>query len=282
MQKLFILLSLVFLYSCGNSALDHTFDPERYALDIDIIQRQGKISLSDLVLLNYVVLRQNDYFNYSIEGKTYQEILELAKTLNKEGMPYEEVFDIKEDNTNLLTKFTNEGTGAIRQKEGSKRLIKVMKFKGEFTNTTDKDLVLLNSTILLKGPFKKHITSAGYELNCLISPGNTLKVDFILDAKNIQRNILFFEHYKTPQFFIDSLITNSSLSLAGNTITTNTEFFETCVFDGQRVEPFKYYEYQEDFDKEKQIMREGGKTVRFEYGDPHFTIKENDTIINYR
>ena len=73
-NKIMLLLLIAFLASCNNSGLNKDFIVERYEIDSKIIQKKKDVSNLDKFLLNYGILRHRDYYNYEIEGKTFEEI----------------------------------------------------------------------------------------------------------------------------------------------------------------------------------------------------------------
>ena len=281
MNKLFQLFFLVFLISCNSSGLNKEFVADRYEVDSRIIQDKKNVTAFDKFLLNYGILRHRDYYNYEIEGKTFEEILEQSKELMDKGISTEEVFNQNGEVDFLKLDAQIEGSGVVRKAPKSKKFVKAMKFTCNYGNTSEKDIVVINTTFQLKGPFKKFITAASYDINCLIKAGGTLKVDFILEARNIQQNLQFDKKVETPYLYLDEIMANSEIIPSGNTVIYDLEFYEECYFDGQRLTPFKVYEFYKDFDADKQIIRdENGKAIKIEFGDAHFEIEENDEPVD--
>ncbi len=282
MYKPLLVFSTLILFSCNNSPLGKKFDASRYDIDSRIIQEKKDIPGFDKFLLNYAILRHRDHFNYEIEGKTFEEILTLARELMDKGMDIEEVFNKNGEEDHLKMETQIEGTGVVRKTPDSKKMIKVMKFSCKFTNVSDTDIALLSSTFQLEGPFKKFITAAGYDINCLIRAGESLKADFILDARNIQQNLEFNQKVETPYLYLDEIIANSTIIPSGNTVITDLEFYEKCDFKGERLSPFKVYDFYKDFDPATQIIKdENGKAIRIDYGDAHFQIEDNEQPIDF-
>ena len=280
MDKILLLLITVFLMSCNSSGLNKEFVADRYEIDSRIIQDKKSVSSYDKFLLNYGILRHRDYYNYEIEGKTFEEILQLSKELMEKGISTEEVFNDNGAIDFLKIETQIEGSGVVRKSPGSKKFVKAMKFNCKYTNTSDDDIVVLATTFQMKGPFKKFITAAGYDINCLIKAKGTLKVDFVLEARNIQQNLQFDKKVETPFLYLDEIMLNSEMLASGNTITDDLEFYEACNFEGKRLAPFKVYEFYKDFDPAKQITRdETGKAIKIEFGDGHFVPKENSEPI---
>jgi hypothetical protein len=277
MNKLFLVLLATLFVSCNSSALKKEFIADRYEIDSRIIQDNKNIPSYDKFLLNYGILRHRDYYNYEIEGKTFEEILELSKELLEKGINTEEVFNKNGEVDYLKIETAIEESGVVRKSPKSKKFIKAMKFNCKYTNTSDTDIVVLNTTFQMKGPFKKIITAAGYDINCLIKAHGTLKVDFILEARNIQQNLQFKKKVETPYLYLDEIIFNSEMVPSGNTVITDLEFYEECNFGGKKLTPFKVYDFYTDFDPSKQILKDGnGTTIKIDYGDAHFIIDENE------
>ncbi len=281
MNKLFLFLIPAFLGSCNNSELNKKFIADRYEIDSRIIQDKKDISIEDKFLLNYGILRHRDYYNYDLEGKTFEEILELSRDLLEKGITTEEVFNKNGEENYLKQETEIEGSGVVRKSPGSKKMIKAMKFNCKYANTSDTDIVILNSTFELKGPFHKFITAAGYDINCLIKAGGTLKVSFILEARNIQSNLQFNKKVVTPYLYLDEIIANSEIVPSGNTVITDLEFYEACYFGEKRLNPFKVYDFYTDFNPSTQIVRgDNGVTIKINYGDEHFEVEEPEEPVS--
>jgi len=280
MNKILFLFPAFLFFSCNNSGLNKKFIADRYEIDSRIIQNKKNVSSYDKFLLNYGILRHRDYYNYEIEGKTFEEILELSRGLIDNGVEIEEVFNKNGEVDSLKIETQIEGSGVFRKSPNSKKFIKAMKFNCKYTNTSETDIVVLSTTFQMKGPFKKMITAAGFDINCLIKAGGTLKVEFVLEARNIQTNLQFDKKVETPYLYLDEIMLNSEMVPLGNTVITDLEFYEKCDFEGERLIPFKTYNYQTDFDPSKQIIKDDtGKAIKIEYGDAHFTVEENDKAV---
>jgi hypothetical protein len=282
MNKILLFLLTTFLLSCNNSGLNKEFIADRFEIDSRTIQSKKNISSYDKFLLNYGILRHRDYYNYDIDGKTFEEILEISKDLLENGITTEEVFN-KNGKENYLKQIPKiEGSGVVRMVPGSKKMVKAMTFNCKYINTSDTDIVIQNSTFQLIGPFHKFITAAGYDINCLIKAGDTLHVEFVLDARNIQGNLQFNKKVETPYLFLDEIILNSELVPSGNTVITDLEFYEECNFGGERLAPFRLYDFYKDFDESKQVIKdENGVAVKIDFGDAHFIVEENNEPIDY-
>lgn len=283
MDKILLLFLTTIILSCNSSGLNKDFKADRYEIDSRIIQDQKNISNYDKFLLNYGILRHRDYYNYEIEGKTFEEILSTSKQLAQTGISLEEVFNKNGEEDYLKAETKIEGTGVVRKSANSKKMVKAMKFSCKYTNTSDTDIALLSSTFQMLGPFKKFITAAGYDVNCLIKAGGTLNVEFILEARNIQSNLQFGKKVETPYLYLDQIIANSQMILAGNTVITDLEFYEECIFEGKSVSPFKVFDFSTDFNPSDQIIKDAnGVAIKINYGDAHFEVEENETPVDYR
>lgn len=281
MDKLFLLLLAAFFISCNSSGINKEFIADRYEIDSRIIQDNKNISSYDKFLLNYGILRHRDYYNYEIEGKTFEEILELSKELLDKGISTEEVFNKNGEVDYLKIETEIEASGVVRKSPKSKKFVKAMKFKCTYTNTSEKDIVVLNTTFQMMGPFKKFITAAGYDINCLIRARGILKVDFILEARNIQQNLQFDKKVETPYLYLDEIMLNSKMVPSGSTVIDDLEFYEECNFGGKRLSPFRVYDFYKDFDPATQIIKDtNGLAVKIDFGDAHFTIDENEEPVD--
>ena len=157
MKSLIPVLFLALCFTaCGPEALlDRPFNPEKYKVDLTRLLKDTSISNADALLINYAVIRNRPYYNYSIQGKTYGEILHMAKGFKEKGLPIEEIFEPVAEKQELLSlKVFNEGSGLVRKKGSKSRLKKMLNFSCEYTNTSDQDVVLSNSTFQIRGPLK--------------------------------------------------------------------------------------------------------------------------------
>lgn len=121
-KRLFFCLPLfAILSSCQfKTALDDTFNLSTYQRDYVKLQGLEDITLDDLHLLNYAIVRQRDYYNYQIEGKTYGEILEMARSFRENGLPVKEQYNRNGAQDILVLTPQSEGMGMVRKGETSR------------------------------------------------------------------------------------------------------------------------------------------------------------------
>jgi len=99
-----------FFMSCEKSVLDKPFNPILYKTEFGQFFKDPTISNKDAFLINYSIIRQRDYLGYEVEGKTYGEILDMAKAFNKNGMPINETYDDEEFQDDLEVSISNVKT----------------------------------------------------------------------------------------------------------------------------------------------------------------------------
>ncbi|MEM9822986.1 MAG: hypothetical protein AAF985_18040, partial [Bacteroidota bacterium] len=195
------------------------------------------------------------------------------------GLPIKEVFEkVELPSDKIEVSFFNEGAGLIR-KEKSSRLKKILKFNGVFTNLTNEEIALLNATIAVFGPFKKHLTSAGFDINCTIRKGESLPINFLIDAASIKAYLFHNIEYDTESLMMDDLLSRIELDLHGLSLEKKTKYFEPCqIGNAARRSPFRTYDYQKDFPVDA-LKKENGKTVEIHFGPAHFPAEESDEPI---
>lgn len=280
MKNYWILLFIPLIWTaCSNySPLNKEYRDKYYKNDFIELLKMDELSDEERLLIDYAIVRQRDYFNYEVEGKSFNEILTLAKDFSQKGLPTQWQIDKNGEQDYLTIDIANEGTTYIRKSPNSSRLLKKLRFNCLYTNSTDKDLVLQNSSFLVKGPFQDHLTTIGYELNCLIKAGGSMQVNFIADAKNIRNNLLHDSHRPRVFFSMDSLLNNLIIESGGHSIVTKTEFYKECNHGNTRIAPFIAFDYKEDLE----ILNEGrpqtGAPVQL--GNAHYIIEEEDQPIN--
>lgn len=269
---IFLSLILASFYSCGSfSTLDANFDRRVYKkLHFKNLAKEAEISPSDLVILNYAISRQRDYFNYQIEGITYREILEMAKGFQENGWPVAYEFEQNGTKEGLLVKTRNEGSVLKRKDKNKARSERMLMFSAAFENTTDQDIALQSTTFGLYGPLQDHVTTVGYKLNCLVPAGQTQAFLFLVRAKHLQRNI---QHNGDPELSylaFDSLIDMFKVESFGHTYTT-TFGIEVCESDDDAVLATDEFEYIAKLKGRDWIKRDGeGKVVSLNMGKAHF------------
>jgi len=159
MKNFIPLITLIFFLSCGSgSMLDKSFTYEYYEkLDYKKLLIAEDVSENDLFLIHYTIVRQRDYFNYTVEGKTYREILEMAKGFEKDGFPVEIKMNDNGQQDLIQVAAVPEGEGFARKGSNSKSILKTFNFKCSFDNPNKEEIVLLNSSFIINGPFGDHV-----------------------------------------------------------------------------------------------------------------------------
>ena len=270
--------SLILFSSCQfKSVLDKTFDLKLYTHHFTQMQDLKDITRDDLFLINYTIVRQRDYYNYQIEGKTYREILEMGKSFRANGLPVKEQYNRNGEQEALKLKADAEGIGMIRKGENSSRLKKVLNFNCTFENTNDKDVVIASASFILKGPFNDHLSTVGYELNCIVNEGQKIEILFVADATNITKNLLHKRPFKAPYIGIDDILNNMEVEIGGATVEFQTADFEDCMHYSTRIAPHIALDYQKDLeDKDWQIKDSSGQVTTLNLGETHFIIEYSD------
>ena len=277
----FLAFFVCFIFSsCGNSsALDRVFKPNTYKKEYQILFRAADVSLGDLFLINYSILRHQAYFGYDIKGKTYRELLAMAKQFQVEGMPVEEVYQYNGKQNKIKQSLKNNGAGAIRRSGDSRKILRALLFDCVYENTSKENVVLLSSSFLINGPFKKRITTAGYEINCILKAGEKTTISFALEGKTIIDNLKFNGNRYAEHVMVDSLFKNIEIQIAGNSIQQKTRFFEVCNYK-TRVEPFKVYKIAADETFEKRRSLQANGLTKIEWGNAHYLVKEQKEPIH--
>lgn len=281
MRTLFFLCTLIALYACNSGGmLDQPFDPQTYDEDLLFMLEKDQASQEEVFLMVYAIIRQREYFNYEIAGKTYREILEMARTYRRDGLPVETVFDWNGAQEYIETQVENEGAAFVRKSANSSRLEKKFKFAAEYTNTSDKDVILLSSTFLLSGPFQDHLTSLAYQVNCLLKAGQSKRINYIAEATNIRDNMLHGGNFDMRLLSVDSLLNNLDIAVGGVSVSKDVRFFDDCRFGGARVDPVRHYDYRKDFDPQTQVERDAsGKAIAVRLGETHYRVSESDDVL---
>ncbi len=283
MHKLTLFTIILLFIACETSRLDKPFDIKRYDYDTQKLLGEKAVDKGEFFLINYAIQRQRDYFNYEVEGKNFGEILAMAKQFKTEGLPVTQFFNPNGDTETLTAKVAFEGVGTVRKTANSKTLLKTLNFNCSFENNTDKDLVLENSTFQFFGPLQDYLTSASYELNCLIKAKESISVNFFLDAKHLKDNALFGCKYDLKTVWIDYLINGTQVLLAGNSLKYRTATYEPCLHAGARIKPDRVLDFANDFKGTGWQEKDGsGKVAKLNFGDAHILLEEKDEIIEYK
>lgn len=284
-MKKFLLLVFVFsifFMSCDKSVLEKPFNPTLYKTEFAQFFKDKNISNKDAFLINYAIIRQKDYLGYEVEGKTYGEILEMAKTYHQNGMPVNETYDEVAFQDDLEVTISNIKSAYLKKSETSTAKVKNLKFKATYKNVSDKDLALNLATFIINGPFKQHLMTAGYETNCKILAGETMVVNYVVSSKKIRDNIFYGEPSKIKRIMIDDIIANLEIQLGGLTMDKNTKYYEECFIEDLVVEPFQLSDYSEMYPNENfnAKMVNGVQTVH--RGSRFFAKEDTDKVLNYK
>ena len=254
MRYLFFAAIFLIFTACSSSTLDKSFEARFHDNYYQKLFQEKEVSLNELFLINYGVIRQRDYYNYEVEGKTYREILEQSKQFAKQGLPVKTEYADYEKVEGLSITTENDGSSTMRPEEGSSRLIKVFRFNAIYENISDKDMALLSSTFLIKGAFQEHITTVAYEINCLLEAGAKVPMGFLIEAKVIRDNVLYASNYETKQVDLETLLYNLEIEAVGQEVSSETAYFNDCIRSEARRTPFKSVDYEEDMKEEDWIV----------------------------
>lgn len=284
-MKKFLFLTFIFstfLMSCEKSVLDKPFNPILYKTEFAQFFKDENISNKDAFLINYAIIRQRDYLGYQIEGKTYGEILEMAKAYHQNGMPVNETYDEMEYQDALEVTISNIKSTFLNKSETSTAKVKNLKFKATYKNISDKDVALNLATFIINGPFKQHLMTAGYETNCKILAGEKMVVNYVVNSKKIRDNLFYGKKSKIKRLMIDDIIDNIEIQLGGLTFDNNTKYYEECFIEDLVVEPFQLSKYKEMYpDKNFNAKKVNGvQTVH--RGPRFFTKEDTDKALNYK
>ncbi|MEM1321007.1 MAG: hypothetical protein AAGG75_12210 [Bacteroidota bacterium] len=266
---------LLLFSSCEKAILDKPFSELLYEQNFNQLYGDKEIGVVNAFFINYAVVRYRDYYGYEVQDKTYGEILDMANDFKANGFPVKDVLAYGIPPESLEVKPFNEGVGQVR-KGNSSRIRKVFKFSCKYTNKGDQPLVLSNSSFVLKGPFQDLLTVAGYELNCLIKGGETISVNFLVDAKIIRDNIVFRGNPKFRRVLMNDLLNFIEIVPGGNTVVMDTQYYEECQHAGARIEPFRVLDYTiEDYKALYEKVR-NGELKEIDRGPAHFELEESD------
>ncbi|MEL6719746.1 MAG: hypothetical protein AAFO82_07285 [Bacteroidota bacterium] len=275
-----VIITLLFA-ACSSSTLDKPFEARFHDAYYQKLFQEKEVSPNELFLINYSVLRQRDYYNYEVEGKTYRELLNQAKQLSEQGLPIKTEYADFEKVEGLSITVENDGSSTMRPEEGSSRLVKVFRFNATYENTSDKDMALLSSTFLIKGPFQEHITTVGYEINCLLEAGAKVPMGFLVEAVAIRNNVLYDQNYEAKQVDVETLLYNLTIEAVGQEVTYKTAYFNDCIRSEARRTPFRVIDYEKDMKQEDFIvMDEAGNVVSLKIKPTYLKAEYSDEPIN--
>ena len=283
MNKLLILFFCLFgISSCSlfqSDPMEEMYELPNYRNRLTKLLEQKKINKQDFFLMNYGIIRQRPYYNYSLEGKSYGEILEIAKDYSVNGLGIPTSFQQNGQQDQIEVKVHPEGGGLVRL-DDSKQMFKALKFSATFTNISEQTVALMNASFIINGPFKEHIITVGYEINCKIPKGSYLEVSFLVDARYIKDNILYQGHPQATFLMIDQLLTELSIQSSGLSLASSSQYYEECLFGGMRLTQDHFLNYEEALDSMQwQVKDASGKTIELHYGNAHFLPEKKDEPI---
>ena len=281
MKKIILFIALFGLVSCNSSILDKEFSYEFYErLDYKNLVKATDVSKDDLFLIHYSILRQRDYFNYTVEGKTYREILEMAKSFKINGFPAEFTLTDNSKQDKIQQKAAAEGVGYAR-KGNTKKVLKTLNFSCTIENPTDKDVVLLNSSFIVKGPFGDYLTTVNYEINCILQAKKTVIAGCVVSGKTIKQNLLFEGNPYIQRIGDDEVISNLEVIPSGLSYQDEGRYFKDCFFNAARIEPHNIVDFSKDLkDKDWKVALPDG-TFSLNMGNMHIP-DEKDEVIEMR
>lgn len=266
------------------SILDSKFNIDVYNKMVSLkLYNSKEIDHHDCFLLNYTIKRQKPLYGYEVKGKTYREILEMAREFQANGIPVKTTFNYN-GKTPKLTQMIRDVEPSTAYKKGSKKkLKKTLNFSCKYTNTSNSEIALQTSTFQVYGPFNDHVCSLGYESNCLMRPKESITINYIVDVKELVNNLRFQEVYYVNSMGLDDFINSVDIVPSGNSITTKAYGYDKCKFGGSRIPPFKIWDYFNDVDVQKIARKnEQGQVVELLLGDAHYIINDQQEIQNMK
>lgn len=283
MKNFIILIPIILLIACTPSTiLDKKMEYIFYEkMDYKLLLKDETVSEADVFLINYAIVRQRDYFNYTVEGKTYGEILAMAKDFQQNGMPVKFNMNENSERGNIQVSAVTEGVGFVKKDSNSKRVIKTLNFRSKFDNPTDKDIVILNSSFVINGPFGDYLTTVNYDINCIAKAKNSTDVSCIVPGKVIQKNLLFEGSPYITRLGIDEILSNLNVAPSGVSTKDEGRYFKECFFNASRIEPQVIINYQEDFEGKEWKSKGADGVFSIDVGDMHIP-DDTDEVIQMR
>ena len=284
MQRFFLIFLFFSIFNAcqffESDPLDKPFEISKYRKHLGQLIEKQLITENDYFLINYAIIRQRSFFNYDLKGLTYGEILAFAKRVEKEGLGILTTFNENGEQDEIEVKVRTEEGGLVRVGE-STRMFKALKFSAFFKNTTDKDIALMTTSFVINGPFKEHITTVGYELNCKLPKGEQLEVSFLVDARELRKNILYQGNVEADFLMVDVLLNEIQAISSGLSYHTKPNFYDECLFGGTRLSPNNTFLYNENLESiEWNKKDDSGKTIELHYGDAHFLPENKEKPIS--
>lgn len=253
-------------FSC-QSPTDRTYIPGRFMEDYKSFVANEAMTDHEMFLVTYTILRATKYNGYSVEGKTYEEILKMGKNFESNGLDinYEFTSDGKEEV--FSCKLRNDGLSQVRIGESS-RLKKVLNFNCEFENTSKKEVFLNTANFQVFGPFKDHLTSVMYKVNVLFKAGEKKSINFYADGKNINYNAKHLADDRISLTRIDDIMLLSEIRFSGSTTSDKAPIYvEERDFNKGRFPPEKSFTYHKELKDDSWIKTDqNGKVTKLYLG----------------
>lgn len=274
MRWLIFFPTLLLFVACSSSTLDKTFNPELYNAYYLKMLKEKEVPTNDLFLMNYSIIRQRPYFNYKIAEKTYREILEQAKQMAANGPDVKQQFEpaTPQDALRVTTELGEVSSARLMQ---GTALVKVFKFIATYENTTDKDVVLESSTFIIKGPLREHLTTLGYELNCVVEAKQKTKINFLIKARTIRDAVKEKSNYRVDVLGIDQVLYNLNIEVGGSVVLQTTDFYDKCYEQTGGRLPFRTFDKAIDL-AEDWIVYDGGKAQVLKLGASNYEIEKTN------
>ncbi len=276
--------SLMLIMACSSSTLDTIFDPSLYKGYYLKMLKEKEIPTQDIFLLNYAILRQRDYYNYEVEGKTFGEILAQAKVFQEEGLPIKEEFEESETSDVISVTTSNDGFGLLQIDKSSYQK-KMFRFNAKIKNNTAEAIAMEHATFLFHGPFKDHLSTAAFEINCFLPANGIVELGFMMDARSIYSNLVFDANYEVERVDIDNVLYNLNISLGGIELNTNAERainYDLCKKTATRRAPYQVFSYEDDLAEDWIVNGEDGKVSLLKLGKAHLDPPQKEEFIKYR
>lgn len=266
MRKLIIFFFALTFLSC-QTALERVYVPGRFLEDYKNLVGSEVVSDHEMFLINYSILRATKYNDYSVEGKTFDEILKIGKNLESNGLGINYAFEADGQEEPFKCILRNDGLAQVRLGESSK-LKKVLNFNCQFENTSNKEVFLKSSTFQIFGPFKDHLSSVMYKVNVLFKPGEKKSINFYADGKNISQNVKHLADERISITRIDDILLLSEIKFAGSSSSLKAPLYvEERDFNKGRFPPTKSFSYYKELKGDSWIEKDAsGKVTKLNLG----------------
>lgn len=279
MKNLLLLLILISISACSSSILDQPYRETMYErLDYERLLKSEEVSDADLFMLNYTIVRQRDYFNYTIKGKKFGEILEEARNYSKNGFPLNLKLNDNGKQDRIKQSITMEGKSQMPHPKKAKRTLVALKFSCKYENPSDKDIVMMNSSFILNGPFGDYITTINYELNCIIPANGVTHINFVVPAKTISNNLKYEGDPNIQRLGIDNILNTCEAVPSGMDLQDDGKYFKDCFFNAASLAPHVIIDFKKSLkDKEWKTQNPDG-TYTLDLGNMHIPDSSDEVI----